>query len=156
VSEEGARTRGLRNDQVAGLALMALALFTGLQARSYPLGTLAEPGPAYLPLILAVLLGAFGALVAVRGGASPVFGWRFFAEAPKAMAILAGLAFAALAMERLGYRVTIAALLVYYLGVLERRHWLLTLILAAVVALGTFQLFAVTMRVPLPRGPGGL
>jgi hypothetical protein len=58
-------------------------------------------------------------------------------------------------LERLGYRITIAVLLVYYLGVLERRPWVRTLVLTAVVALGSYYLFARWLRVPLPIGVFG-
>jgi len=48
---------GLRSDQLSGLMLLALALYVGWENRAYPIGTLQEPGPGYMPLLLAVFLG---------------------------------------------------------------------------------------------------
>jgi hypothetical protein len=71
------------------------------------------------------------------------------------VAILVVCAFMALALERLGFRLTIFVALAALLGLLERRGWRTTLLFSAGFALGSFYLFATVLRVPLPRGPGG-
>jgi hypothetical protein len=146
---------GLRDDQITGAALAIVGALVALQSWQYPIGSLAEPGAGYLPFVLGIALGVFGAVIAAAGGGSPAFRWARFGDGLKALAILAGLAFAALALEQLGYRVTIAVLLLYYLGVLERRPWIVTLVLTVVVALGSHYLFARLLRVPLPIGVFG-
>ena len=143
----------MSNDRIAGGALLALAVLVALQSRSYPFGTLAEPGPGYLPFLLALFLAAFSVLVMVRGGHSKLFSRAQFPDGGKALAILAGLAFCALAIETLGYRLTITALLVYYLGVVERKHPAIVAAVALGMALGSFYLFNTLLRVPLPVGP---
>ena len=64
-------------------------------------------------------------------------------------------AFAALALERLGYRLTITTMLLFLLGVVERKRPVAAAIFAAALAGGTFLLFDGILRVPLPRGPLG-
>ena len=61
---------GLRNDQVSGGVLIALALVVVWFNREFPVGTLADPGPGYVPLLLACALGGIGLLVAVLGSRS--------------------------------------------------------------------------------------
>jgi hypothetical protein len=146
---------GLRDDQVSGAALALAGAAIAWQSWQYPMGSVAAPGPGYLPFALGIALCACGALVALAGGRSLPFRWQRFDDGPKGLAILAGLAFAALALERLGYRITIAVLLVYYLRVLERRPWARTLVLTAIVSLGSYDLFARWLRVPLPVGMFG-
>ena len=73
-----------------------------------------------------------------------------------ALAIFGACAFAAVALERLGYRLTMGVVLAFLLGVVERKHPLLTVALAVAVAGGSFFLFNTVLRVPLPRGPLGL
>jgi hypothetical protein len=146
---------GLRDDQITGAALALAGILIAWQSWHYPMGSLAEPGPGYLPFALGIALGVFGALIVAAGGRSPAFRWERFGDGLKALAILAGLAFAALALERLGYRITIAVLLFYYLGVLERRPWITVLVLMMVVSLGSHYLFARLLRVPLPIGVFG-
>jgi hypothetical protein len=144
-------------DRVGGGALALLALLTLEETYRLrlPLGSLQNPGPAYLPVLLALLLLGFGALTAAFGAKAERIvdvGWT---EWRHGAAILGVCAFVAIALERLGYRLTIFVSLVALLGLLERRGWLTTLLFAAGFALGTFYLFATVLRVPLPRGPGG-
>jgi hypothetical protein len=146
---------GLRDDQVSGAVLAIIGVVVALQSWKYPMGSLAEPGPGYLPFAFGSALAVFGALAAAAGGRSPAFRWRHFGDGPKGLAIVAGLAFAALALEQLGYRITIAVLLLYYLGVVERRPRIVTLILTLVVSIGTYYVFARLLRVPLPIGMFG-
>lgn len=149
-----ARASWLTRDRLAGFVLVAVAAAIAWETRSLPLGSLHEPGPGYLPLITAVLMGGFGVLVALRGG-GPALGAMKWPEARHALALLGACAFAAFALERLGYRLTTLALLVFFLGVIERRRPLAIAVVALGLSLGTFYIFADLLRVPLPRGPWG-
>jgi putative tricarboxylic transport membrane protein len=142
-------------DRAAGGALVLFGVVVLWESRALPLGTLHNPGPAYLPVVLALLLIALGALVAAWGGASPRLGALGWSEARHAVAILVVGALAALAFERLGYRATMILLLLLLLGGVERRGTALSVALALGLALGTFYLFETLLRVPLPRGPWG-
>ena len=144
------------SDRVAGSALVLLAVVTAWETRRLPLGTLHNPGPAYMPLLLALILGALGLLVALRGGSSvPVSSLRW-REARHAAAILIGCAFAALALERLGYRLTVLVVVAFLLSVMERKRPALVAAVALSLSFGSFFLFSNLLRVPLPRGPWGL
>jgi hypothetical protein len=147
--------RRLREDQVSGLMLLALAVLVGWQNRTYPLGTLQEPGPGYVPLLIAIFLGLTGLLIAVRGAASKPLADMRWPEAKRAALILLACGAATYALEPIGYRITIAALLVFFLGVLERRKPAAVAIVAVVFSLLSFYLLADVLRVPLPRGPWG-
>jgi hypothetical protein len=144
-----------RADRVGGLALVAVAVAVAAASLRYPLGTLREPGPAFFPLGLALLLGAFGAWTAAAGRDSPPLPTLGWAEWRHAAAILGACAGAALLLERLGYRLTIAAVLLVLLRGVERRGWGQTVAVALGLAAGSFYLFDTLLRVPLPRGPGG-
>ena len=77
-------------------------------------------------------------------------------EATRAFLILIACGVAAYALERIGYRITIAALLVFFLGVLERRHPLAVAAVAIGFSTLTYYFIGTLLRVPLPRGPWGL
>jgi putative tricarboxylic transport membrane protein len=143
-------------DRVAGAGLAVFALFVLWQSRALPLGSLANPGPAYMPVALATLLLLGGLTIAVLGRDTPPFGSLGFGEWRHAVAIFAACAFAALALERLGYRLTILIALLFLLGVVERKRPVVAVIFAATFAAGTFFLFDTLLRVPLPRGPFGI
>ena len=72
-----------------------------------------------------------------------------------ALAIFAACIFAALGIERLGYRLTVVLVLGFLLKVVERRGWRGTIGLALGLAFGSFYLFHTLLRVPLPLGSLG-
>jgi Tripartite tricarboxylate transporter TctB family len=143
-------------DRVAGVALVLVGLATIWESRAFPLGSLHRPGPAYMPVLLAVLLIVFGAAVFAMGRRGRAFGEIGWPEWRHAVAIFAACAFAAWALERLGYRVTMAIVVAFLLLGLERKGWALGIGLTIVMAWGSFYLFDTLLRVPLPRGPFGL
>jgi Tripartite tricarboxylate transporter TctB family len=146
----------LTTDRVAGVALALIALVVLVESRRLPLGTLQNPGPAYMPILLALILGAAGVLIAVFGGGAPALGGVGWSEWRHAVAILVVCSFSALALERLGYRLTVACVLAFLVAVVERKPLALALVFAVGLAAGSFYLFDTLLRVPLPRGPFGL
>lgn len=157
MSEEVASSRrSLRSDQVSGLLLLALALYLAWMNRAYPIGTLSEPGPGYVPLLLAVFMGAMGLLVALSGGKSTALAALEWTEAKRAIALLVACGVAAYALERFGYRITMAALLVFFLGVMERRNPMMVVLAGVGFSLITYYVFATLLRVPLPVSPWGV
>lgn len=146
----------LRSDQVSGLMLLALALYVWWMNRVYPIGTLSEPGPGYVPLLLAIFMGAMGLLVMLRGARSIPLAEMKWTEAKRAIALLAACGVAAFALERLGYRITIAALLVFFLGVMERRKPMMVIAVGIGFPLVTYYIFSTLLRVSLPDSPWGV
>ena len=155
-SEVSASTRGVRSDLVAGIVIVLIAFLVGWENRAYPLGTLPEPGPGYMPLMLAGALGVFGLLIALRAGASPLFNTIEWSEGRRGIVMLVACGVAVFALERIGYRLTMIALLVFMLGVVERKRPLPTLLVACGFAFFSYYLFATLLKVQLPRGPWGL
>ena len=143
-------------DRVAGVALVLIGLVTIWESRVFPLGSLHRPGPAYMPVFLAALLILFGAAVFAmdaRVRRLAEVGWP---EWRHALAIFGACAFAAWGLERLGYRLTMAVVVIFLLMVVERKGWALGLTLTVAMAWGSFFVFDTLLRVPLPRGPFGL
>ena len=143
-------------DRVAGASLALVALFVLWESRTLPLGSLANPGPAYMPVLLAVLLLVGGIAIAALGGPTPPLTSLAVPEWRHALAIFLACAFAALALERLGYRLTVLLVLLFLLGVVERKRPVATVVFAVAFATGTYLLFDTLLRVPLPRGPFGM
>jgi len=143
-------------DRVAGAALVLVGLVTIEESRAFPLGTLHRPGPAYMPVLLAILLIVFGVAVFLMGSRAlrlAEVGWH---EWRHAVAIFGACAFAAWGLERLGYRLTMAVVVAFLLVLVERKGWVLGLVVTVGVAWGSFWLFDTLLNVVLPRGPFGL
>jgi hypothetical protein len=142
-------------DRISGAALVILGLVVVFERRVLPLGTHSQPGPGYFPLILAILLTVMGALLVWRGGIARALRSLSWSEAPHAAAILGCCLFCTFFMERIGYRITILAVMAFLFGFMERLRLWQTAALALGFSLGTFYLFDTFLRVPLPRGGWG-
>jgi len=136
--------------------LVALALYVGWENRVFPLGSLQEPGPGYMPLLLALFLGAMGLLIALWGKKSAPVASMKWTEFSRAVVILAACAVATLALERIGYRLTVIALLVFFLGVVERRRPVPVVLVALGFSFASFWVIGDMLHVPLPTSPWGL
>jgi putative tricarboxylic transport membrane protein len=143
-------------DRLAGMALVLIGFVALWESRVFPLGSLHRPGPAYMPVVVASLLIIFGVTVFAMGGRAGRLAELDWSEWRHAVAIFGACAFAAWGLERLGYRLTMAAVVAFLLLVVERKGWALGLALTVVMAWGSFFVFDTLLRVPLPRGPFGL
>ncbi|HEU4366862.1 MAG TPA: tripartite tricarboxylate transporter TctB family protein [Methylomirabilota bacterium] len=146
----------LTAQRAAGGVLVFAGVIALWEARRFPVGTLARPGPGYLPIVLALILVALGVAMLARGGASVRLAAMGWGESRHALAILAACVFVSLALERIGWRLTVALALLFLFRVVERRSTVFAVALTLVIALGSFWLFSTLLRVPLPRGPLGL
>ena len=130
----------------------ALALWEGLR---FPFGTMARPGPAYVPAVLSLVLIALGVVLILARDGGPRLAAMEWGDWRRALAILGVSAFIALTLERLGWRLAVAVALLGLLGFLERRGVIFTIVLTVAIAFGSFFLFNNLLKVPLPRGALG-
>lgn len=142
-------------DRVSGAALFLFSLIVLWESRTLPLGTLHNPGPGYMPTLLAILLAGLSVLIVLLGRNSPPLGSLKWTEGKHALAILAACGFSALALELLGFRITMIVLLVFLLGVVERLKPILVLSVGLALSVGSFWFFHNLLKVPLPLGPLG-
>jgi hypothetical protein len=147
--------RPLTTDRISGGVLILLGLSVVWESRKYPLGTFHLPGPAFAPVLLALLLLGFGALLVITASRAPRLSSVSWTEWRHALAIVAASVFAVFALERLGYRLTVLLVLAFLIGIVERRGWMQTLVFSVGLAFGSFFLFYTLLRVPLPEGPLG-
>jgi hypothetical protein len=152
--------------RIGALALVVVGLvFMWRSVAELPFGTIDNPGPGITPFALAILLIVFAlwstaarttSLIdsADPGGADEVVNEP--GAARHAIFVIVGILAAALGFGLLGYRLTVLALLLFYLGVAERKPILPTLLVSAAIAFGSHALFAYVLRVSLPTGLWGL
>jgi hypothetical protein len=145
----------MTTDRLSGSVLVVFALLVIWESRHLPLGTFRQPGPAFVPILLAVLLVIFGVFVVLTGGRSPLLSSISWTEWRHALAILGASLFSVFAIERLGYRLTVLLVLSFLVKVVEKRGWVLSLAFVFTLSFGSFFLFYTLLRVPLPEGPLG-
>jgi hypothetical protein len=152
--------------RVGALALVAAGLlFIWRSVVDLPFGTIDNPGPGVTPLALAILLVVF-ALWSMAGDAPSLIDNGDAGGADEAVAepgagrhavfVIAGTTAAALAFDFLGYRLTVLGLLLFYLGAIERKPLIPTLLVSFGIAFGSHALFVHVLKVSLPGGPWGL
>lgn len=142
-------------DRVSGAFLLLVSLLVLWESRVLPLGSLRNPGPGYMPALLALALAALSIAIILFGRTSPPVDSIKWGEGKHALAILLACGFAALTLERFGFRMTMVLLLVFLLGAVERLKPLLVLSVSLGLSLVSFWFFHNLLRVPLPRGPLG-
>ena len=100
-------------------------------------------------------MAILGIILIVRGRLAPSFRSVKWPEGVHAIAILVCCAFSTLAMESLGYRISMAIILAFLFGVMEHLKWWLVLSLSLVLSFGSFWVFDTMLKVILPRGELG-
>jgi len=148
--------RELTVDRVAGILFTAFSLLVLWESHKIPFGTMAEPGPGALPVLLAFILLACSVAVFLGGRVGERLADVRWTEWRHAVAILGTCSFMALALERLGYRLTILIALLVLVSIVERKGWLAGVVFATSFSLGTHYLFNTVLRVHLPQGPFGI
>ncbi|MFL6933840.1 MAG: tripartite tricarboxylate transporter TctB family protein [Xanthobacteraceae bacterium] len=156
MSEVRANDGRVRGHHLGALALMGMAVvFIWRSVVDLPLGTIDNPGPAAMPLLIAALLALF-ALWNLTGlvdrGDNPAGPGGI----GHAVRVIAAIVVAALALGPLGYRLTILSLLVFFLGVVERKSIITVLAVSFALSFGSHALLQYVLKVPLPSGPWGL
>jgi hypothetical protein len=142
--------------RLGALALMAIGVvFIWRSVADLPLGTIDNPGPAAMPLLVAALLVLF-ALWNLTGLVDPGDGPAEPGGMGHAVRVIAAIVVAALALGPLGYRLTILSLLVFFLGLVERKPIITVLAVSFALSFGSHALFQYVLKVPLPAGPWGL
>lgn len=148
-------TRPLSTDRLGGTVLAAFAIFVLWESRKLPFGTIQDPGAGAVPVLLALILLVCSLAVIAGGAAAPPVAGVPWTEWRHAVAILGACAFMALALERLGYRLTILVALFALLTLLEQKRWVVGAVFAVGFSLGSYFLFNTLLRVPMPQSPFG-
>jgi hypothetical protein len=143
----------------AVLAVSSVCTILGIlylvQAFKYPLGEIGRPGPGAFPLFAGsiLLIGSLGAIVKTL--VKPPEGeieWPEGGGAGRMGLVAGGSLIYAIGLEYLGHIPASAIVTLAALQAMGLRSWPLKIMIAAVMAFGSFFVFATVLRVPLPGG----
>ena len=142
------------NKQRAGAVVLLLAgLYGSVSSLFLPFGTWSEPGAATFPLIVSVLLAAFGVVIFARAGATAAIDWAGLWRdqwAPLQIVVLT--ASFVLGLEPLGYLVTASLYAFALLFWVSRYRLWMALGIALMIGVGSWYVFAKVFETPLPQG----
>lgn len=139
------------HDIAGGLIMSGLGVFAALYARQYEFGELNRMGPGYFPVALGIALAVFGLMIAIpaffRKGHAIHVEWKTFAL------VIGSLLVFAFTLKVLGLIfATVASCIVSTLADRETR-WKGRLMIAGGVALITYIVFGLGLRMVLPIWP---
>jgi hypothetical protein len=160
-----------QRQRIGVVALVATgAFFIWRSLADLPLGTIDNPGPGAMPILLASMLIVF-ALWGLTAGRSGLLDDETPGESTNdsaddeaaepgalrhAMLIVSSIIVAAVVLDHLGYRLTILALLLFFLGLVERKPIVTVLIVSFGLSFGSHALFEHVLKIGLPSGPFGI
>jgi putative tricarboxylic transport membrane protein len=146
-------------DQVSSIFWLLLGLVVVYSSYRFGLGTLARPGPGFLPFLCGVILSALSAFVFFQGRlAKKTNGeesigqlWAGMNWHKPVYGIIVLLIYA-LTFVRLGFLLSTIFLLIFLFKGIEPERWLRAITVAVLAAVVSYVLFVVWLQVQLPRG----
>jgi putative tricarboxylic transport membrane protein len=145
----------LRSDHVAGAGFIAFGILILALSRDLPVGQLSMPGSGFLPTIIAALTILFGLALVVRAAESAPFADVPWSDLKHAALVTLITAVAVAFYELLGFLVTMIAMMVALLVIIERRKALPAVGYSVLVVLLTYVSFVYLLKTPMPEGPFG-
>jgi putative tricarboxylic transport membrane protein len=147
--------RGLAR-RLPAAALIGLGIAALYEASSLSFGTVREPGSGFFPVLVSLVLIAFGAVSFAAAPVSPGQSIRAEAHAEaRPWILVAALAAYAWAIVPVGFLLSTTALLLVLLRGIGRARWQVSIALAAFASLACYLLFT-RLGMPLPPGVLGL
>jgi hypothetical protein len=143
----------LRADHIAGAGLIGAGLLVLALSGDLPIGRLSMPGAGFLPSLVAVLLVLFGIGLLVFAPQSLPFARLQWSDLPHAVAIVLISGVAVALYTRIGFIITMSAMLFALLVVVERKPLLTAAAVSVAATLLAYALFGMLLRVQLPAAP---
>jgi putative tricarboxylic transport membrane protein len=144
-------------DRTSSLVWLGLAIFICVESFRLPLGSIHDPGPGFLPLLVGVLLAGLSVIcfLQARGGpsAEPSGPW-YSAERWKSLVwILLALLVYALVLDYLGFLLsTFLLLVVLFRFGMEPQRWVWAVGGGVLASVSCYAVFELWLRTQLPKG----
>jgi hypothetical protein len=142
----------VRTDHIAGAAFIVLGIVVFVIGTDLPFGTVTQPGAGMMPKLMAGLMMIFAALTMIGGASSPPLASIDWSDRGHAVLVVLITAVAVSLYVRLGFLITISALVFCLLVVVERRRLLPAAVYAVTLTLFAYWLFGKALKAPLERG----
>ncbi|MDN5345345.1 MAG: hypothetical protein PWQ18_1459 [Clostridia bacterium] len=151
-----------QGDFISSLILVALGIFYLIYAFSYPWGSLANPGPGFLPVVAGVLFLLLSLRLTLEAiphrstsradETSATTEESNRTGALKPIWIVVALAIYIYLLDKAGYLLSSFFLLLAAIKIIGDDSWWKPLLITVGLVIGTYLLFVVWLEVPLPGG----
>lgn len=139
----------VNKDMVAGAIFVTFAIGFGLVSTAYPMGSAAQMGPGYYPLLLAGALGLLGLFIGLAGWRKPA--QQMVVVRPLALiSVLAAPLLFAVTLRSLGFVPAVILTSLLATMAAPRMSWMARILTAIGLALGCTAIFIWALGIPLP------
>ena len=145
----------IRADHAAGAAFVAAGLLIFALSGDLPTGQLSMPGAGFLPKLVAALTIILGAALFWRAGESEPLSRLGWGDGKHALMVVGITAAATALYTRAGFIITMVAMVLALLVIIERRNFIRAAIYGVAVVMLTYGMFIWMLKAPLPTGPFG-
>lgn len=144
-------------ETIAGAVFVAIGAFMLFEAMKFPYMLADVPGPGFLPRWIAIGIIGTGLVLTAKGirpglAVQAVIDWPDATGWRRVGLMIGALAVSLLVLDKLGFLVTTALFMVVVVYGLGSRSWWTLVSMPLVAAIGLYVIFAVWLRVPLPKG----
>ena len=144
-------------ETVAGGVITAIGVLMLLESLRFAYFLEGVPGPGFLPRWIAAGLVCAGLVLTGKGlrpgmAIQEAIAWPDAAGWKRVALMLGALAVALILLDKLGFMVVTAAFMAVLIFGLGVRSWAMLASIPLVAAIGLYVVFAVWLRVPLPKG----
>ena len=146
--------------QISASLLLGFAVYVGVESLDLRYYTSLGPGPGFFSFWLSLILGLLALVMLAQAsfGRPEPMPEGFFADRAGYLrmgALVLALLASALALERIGFRITMFALYLFLLSTLGGHRLITILVLASAGSFGVYFVFTRWLSVPLPTGMFG-
>ncbi|SNX28012.1 Tripartite tricarboxylate transporter TctB family protein [Polynucleobacter meluiroseus] len=143
-----------QKDFGAGIMYMVVGLFFTIIALQYPMGTPAKMGPGYFPFYLGILMTVIGLFILVKSMQAtafveliPQFNWKVIGLITGSVVLYGVL------LPIMGFAVAIVVLVFMSASASHEFSWRGTLVNATVLAISTYVVFVLGLKLQFPLLP---
>jgi putative tricarboxylic transport membrane protein len=143
--------------RISGYAVLTYALWLTYESVNLGLGPQGQPGPGFLGFFLglALIIASVCLIFSNRGADQQESNGKVVRAARtwlKPLLALVALATFAALISTLGAVLTMVLFFIFWAKILERQSWITAVLLAICGTASFYGLFALLLRIPLPRG----
>jgi putative tricarboxylic transport membrane protein len=147
----------ITSKRVSSVLLILFAAFVLFESREYPLGSIDNPGPGFLPILLGVAIGLMSIVLLIKEWKkekpqTESISWPDRAGLLRVSLIFAVTLLFTVFFEITGYIVNTFVLFLVLLRPVGRQKWIWTLSISVGTTVACYLLFDRWLMLPLPRG----
>lgn len=147
----------IRSEKISSALWILFSLLLIYETRRYSIGTIDNPGPGFLPLLLGIVLGTMSIIHLLKvwfkkGVRTESVLWPDREGLIKISSIFIFLLLFTLLLEITGYLVNIFLFFLILLRPIGKQRWVWSLSISMGATLVSYLLFDWWLKLPLPRG----